>query len=240
MSQVLMEPFLTMSKSEPKFQNPERIQQNILSSVEKKTLIWIAKRLPEWIHSDHLTIIGFLGMILTGASYLLSSWTIYAPFFATFFLAVNWFGDSLDGTVARVRNRQRPRYGFYVDHAIDTIGVLFLIGGLAASGYMSSWVAAGFLIAYYFLCIEMYLTTATLGKFKMSFGLFGPTELRILLAIGNIALVYHPMVHLFGKELRAFDAGGIPAIVVLMGFGLYAMGRTTIEVIGGANKCAPL
>src|SRR5262245_60723673 len=153
------------------FHNPERIQQNLLSSMEKKTLIWIAQRLPRWIHSDHLTTLGFAGMILTAVSYTLSNWTPFAPFLATFFLAVNWFGDSLDGTLARVRNHQRPRYGFYVDHAIDTIGVLLLLGGLALSPYMSAWVAAGFLIAYYFLCIELYMSSATLGKFKMSFGL---------------------------------------------------------------------
>ena len=215
---------------EAEFRNPERIQRSILSTMEKRTLIWIAKRLPRWIGSDFLTLLGFAGMILTGVSYALGSWTPFAPLLATFFLAVNWFGDSLDGTVARVRNRQRPRYGFYVDHAVDTIGILFLMGGLAVSPYMSPWVAAGFLIAYYFLCIEIYLSTATIGKFKLSFGLLGPTEFRILLAIGNIALLSHPTVHLAGREFRTFDTGGIPGIIVVMCLGLFSMIRNTVSL----------
>ena len=123
-----------MSNSISQSFNLERIHGSFLASAEKKTLIQIAGRLPRWIHSDHLTLLGFLGMILTGVSYALSAWTPYAPLLATFFLAVNWFGDSLDGTLARVRNKQRPRYGFYVDHAVDTIGILFLLTGLGISG----------------------------------------------------------------------------------------------------------
>ncbi len=210
--------------------NLERIHGSILAPAEKKTLIRIAERLPRWIHSDHLTFLGFLGMVLTGASYPLSAWTPLAPLLATFFLAVNWFGDSLDGTLARVRNRQRPRYGFYVDHAVDTIGILFLLAGLAISGYMSLWVAAGFLIAYYILCIEIYLSAATLGQFKLSFGLLGPTELRILLAIGNFALVLCPKVHLFGRELNLFDLGGVPGIAILMILALHSMIRRSVQL----------
>lgn len=208
--------------------NPERIQLNVLASVEKKTLIWIAQRLPNRIHSDHLTIIGLLGMILTGVSYALAPWIGYAaPLLATFFQFVNWFGDSLDGTVARVRNRQRPRYGFYVDHAVDTIGFLFLMGGLALSGYMSPWVAGGVLIAYYFLCIDIYLATSVFKEFKISFGFMGPTELRIVLIIGNVFLLFFSKVRLFGMEFPVFDAGGIPAIAIIGGLGIHSMIRNT-------------
>jgi phosphatidylglycerophosphate synthase len=111
------------------------------------------------------------------------------------FLALNWLGDSLDGTLARVRNRQRPRYGFYVDHVVDAFGTLFLLAGLALSGYMSKPVAAALLTAYYMLSIEVYLATYAIGVFQLSFWKLSPTELRILLAIGNIALLYCPMVH---------------------------------------------
>src|SRR5207248_10171672 len=101
-----------------------------------------------WIMPDHLTILGFLGMAAAGFSYYLSRshpWAIAAAVGA---LGANWFGDSLDGTLARVRNRQRPRYGFYVDHIVDTFGALFLVAGLGLSGRMNLGVAAAVLIAY--------------------------------------------------------------------------------------------
>ena len=96
-------------------------------------------------------------------------------------LTVNWFGDSLDGTLARVRDKQRPRYGFYVDHIVDSFGAIFLIGGLGLSGYMTGTIAMGVIIAYFLLAIEIYLATYTIGVFRLSFGVWGPTELRIVL-----------------------------------------------------------
>jgi phosphatidylglycerophosphate synthase len=123
-------------------------------------------------------------------------------------LVLNWLGDSLDGTLARVRHQQRPRYGFYIDHVVDAFGTLFLLAGLALSGYMSERVAAGLLIAYFMLSIEVYLATYTLGTFHLSFWKFSPTELRILLMVGNIALLYKPVVHLFGRAYLLFDVGG--------------------------------
>ena len=123
-------------------------------------------------------------------------------------LAVNWFGDSLDGTLARVRNRLRPRYGFYVDHITDAIGTFFLMGGLALCSYMSPYIALGLLIAYLLLSIEVYLTTYVLGAFHMSFWSFGPTELRLLLCIGNLALFWRPIVSIAGHRFLLFDVGG--------------------------------
>jgi phosphatidylglycerophosphate synthase len=125
---------------------------------------------------------------------------------------VNWFGDSLDGTLARVRNRQRPRYGFYVDHVTDAFGTFFLVGGLALSGYMSPLIAAGVLVAYFMLSIEVYLATYTLGTFHLSFWKFSPTELRILLAVGNVALLFRPVVRLLGGQYLLFDVGGAIAM----------------------------
>jgi phosphatidylglycerophosphate synthase len=125
---------------------------------------------------------------------------------------VNWFGDSLDGTLARVRNHLRPRYGFYVDHISDAIGTFFLLGGLGLSGYMTLTVALCLLICYFLLSIEVYLTTYTIGTFHLSFWSFGPTELRLLLCIGNIALFYRPVVALFGHRYLLFDVGGVIGI----------------------------
>src|ERR1044071_9642041 len=147
------------------FNSPKRVQKNLLSDYEKRFLIRIAQKLPPQIHSDHLTSLGFLGMLLAGISYWLSQWNAYALVLCVFWLVVNWFGDSLDGTLARVRNRQRPRYGFYVDHITDAIGTFFLMGGLALSSYMNPFIALGLLIAYLLLSIEVYLTTHPTGAF---------------------------------------------------------------------------
>jgi phosphatidylglycerophosphate synthase len=128
-------------------------------------------------------------------------------------LAVNWFGDSLDGTLARVRNRQRPRYGFYVDHIVDAFGMLFLMLGLSSSGYMSWQVSFGVLIAYLMISIEVYLATYTIGKFQITFAGFGPTELRIVLAVGTLTLLRNPMVNVRGGDYLLFDVGGVIAIL---------------------------
>ena len=123
-------------------------------------------------------------------------------------LAVNWFGDSLDGTLARFRNQQRPRYGFYVDHMVDSFGALFVLGGLACSGLMSERVALALLIAFLLLSIDSYLAAYTRGRFQLSFWIFSPTELRILLAIGNVYAYMKPSIHFGGEERSFFDVGG--------------------------------
>src|SRR5437773_6869434 len=168
--------------------------------------------MPNALNSDHLTILGAAGMLLAGASYALSRFNRYALLLACFFLAVNWFGDSLDGTLARVRNKQRPRYGFYVDHILDSIGSVALMGGLALSGYISPILAMGLLLLFLLLSIQSYLATYALGEFRMSFWSFGPTELRFLLIFGNLVVLRWPTV-LGGHKL--FDVGG--------GFGIAGM-----------------
>jgi len=192
----------------PSFQDAERKQVSFLAAAEKRVLIWLAHRMPAWVNSDHLTVLGFIAMFAAGACYWAASVDRRALIGVIAALAVNWFGDSLDGTLARVRNRLRPRYGFYVDHITDAIGTFFLMGGLALSSYMNPFIALGLLIAYFLLSIEVYLTTYTIGAFHLSFWSFGPTELRLLLCIGNIALFYRPVVGLFGRRFLLFDVGG--------------------------------
>jgi phosphatidylglycerophosphate synthase len=195
------------------FRDAERKQLSMLAAVEKKTLIWLAQRMPPWVNSDHLTLLGFVAMLAAGLCYWAASFDRRALLLVIAALAVNWFGDSLDGTLARVRNRLRPRYGFYVDHITDAIGTFFLMAGLALSSYMSPYIALGLLIAYLLLSIEVYLTTYTIGAFHLSFWSFGPTELRLLLCIGNLALFWRPVVKLFGRQFLLFDVGGICGIV---------------------------
>ena len=185
-----------------------RIQESWVASAEKRALLWLAAGTPNQIGPDHLTLLGFAAQIGAGVCYALASRHRYALLGVIACLALNWLGDSLDGTLARVRRRQRPRYGFYVDHMVDSFVALALMGGLALSGYMHPHIAIGLLIAFLMLSIQSYLATHTLGEFRLSFWRFGPTELRILLAVGNLALFWKPMVHLFGERYRLFDVGG--------------------------------
>src|ERR1700676_5149395 len=174
------------------FKSATRIQESFTSGIERRFLVWAATRIPHWINSDNLTALGFAGMILAGLSYAWSRWRSSGLLLATFFLAVNWLGDSLDGTLARVRNCQRPRYGFYVDHMIDSFGALFLMGGLGFSGYIDRRIAMAMLIAFLLLSIETSLASYTVGVSRLSIGKLAPTEIRILLGLGNVVLWLHP------------------------------------------------
>jgi phosphatidylglycerophosphate synthase len=152
-------------------------------------------------------------MFLAGAGYALSRQNPLMLHAVNLFIFLNWFGDSLDGTLARYRDRQRPRYGFYVDHIIDTFGTMFLIFGLALSGYMTERVAAAMLIVFLMLAINSYLAAYSLGIFKISQWKMGPTEMRLILIIGNVFLIYRPHARIFGHRYLLYDIGGIVAIV---------------------------
>jgi phosphatidylglycerophosphate synthase len=195
-----------------RFREAKRTQQSFLAVMEKEALHWLAARTPSWINSDHLTFLGLAAMAGAGAGYWWSRSSPAGLVLVIICLAVNWLGDSLDGTLARFRNCCRPRYGFYVDHVVDAFSALFLLGGLALSGYMSPWIALGLLIAYLMLSIEVYLASYTLGDFKISYFKMGPTELRLLLCIGNVALFWRSIVHLAGRAYRLFDVGGTMGI----------------------------
>lgn len=194
------------------FRDASRIQDSFTAPAERKALAWMAARLPARVTSDHLTLLGFVAMFLAGASYAFARTHRAGLILATLFLAINWFGDSLDGTLARLRNRQRPRYGFYVDHMIDTFGGFFLMAGLAISGFIDWRIALGMLVVFLMLSVQVYLATYALGQFQMSFAKFGPTEIRILLALGNVMLWLHPDARAFGLPYRVFDVGGVIAI----------------------------
>jgi archaetidylinositol phosphate synthase len=195
------------------FEEAERTHHSLLASYEKRALTWLAMRMPSRVNSDHLTALGFLSLFGVGAGYWYAHYSRTGLLIASLFLILNWFGDSLDGTLARIRNRQRPRYGFYLDHVLDACGSISIFAGLALSGYMSERVAVGLLVAYFLLSIEVYLATYTVGKFNLSFAAFSPTELRLLLIAGNIALCSKPWVVLGGHSYLLFDVGGVIGIV---------------------------
>ncbi len=198
-----------------------RVQESWVAAAERRALLWLASRTPDRIGPDHLTVMGLAPQIGAGVFYALAAWNRLALLAVIACLALNWLGDSLDGTLARVRQRQRPRYGFYVDHMVDSFDALALMGGLALSGYMHPWIAIGLLVAFLMLSIQSYLATYALGEFRISFWRFGTTELRMLLAVGNLALFWKPVVHFLGGRYRLFDVGGA--------LGLAGMGLMVIE-----------
>lgn len=205
--------FTTKELNLIEFKNAERVQQTLVTGAERKALRWLAARMPAWVNSDHLTLLGFVAQFFVGVCYALSARDNRWLLVGTACLALNWFGDSLDGTLARYRNRQRPRYGFYVDHIIDSFGAVFLCGGLALSGYMTPMVAMVLLMAFLMLSIETYLATYCVGKFNLGHMLLGPTEIRIILGIGNLALLWKPHVHFLGTVYPLYDVGGVIASI---------------------------
>jgi len=220
-----------MQKTQPlRFREAKRTQQSFLANLEKRTLLWLAARTPAWINSDHLTVLGLLAMAGAGAGYFWSRWNRAGLVVVILCLAINWLGDSLDGTLARFRNCPRPRYGFYVDHIVDAFSALFLLGGLALSGYMSPWIGLGLLIAYLMLSVEVYLASYTLGDFKISYFKMGPTELRILLCVGNIALFWKSISHVAGRAYRLFDIGGTMGIAGMMLILLISVVQNTVKL----------
>ena len=212
------------------FRNSQRLNGSPLAAAEKRVLVWLARRIPESISPDHLTLLGFCAQIMAGVGYALSRENRYWLVAVIGFLFLNWLGDSLDGTLARVRNRLRPRYGFYVDHMVDSFGSLALMGGLALSGYMHPAIAIGLLIAFLLLSIQSYLATYTMGEFQLAFWSFGPTELRILLAVGNLALLRWPVV--LRAHYRLFDIGGGIGLAGMSIMVLFFTVKNTVRLYG--------
>jgi archaetidylinositol phosphate synthase len=207
-----------------------RVQESWVAAREKGALVWLAARTPRWIGPDHLTALGLAAQIGAGVCYALAFWNKYALLGVILCLALNWLGDSLDGTLARVRQQLRPRYGFYVDHMVDSFGALFLMAGLALSGYMHPWIAIGLLVAFLMLSIQSYLATFALGEFRLSFWRFGPTELRMLLAIGNLALLLKPKVHFLGGNYKLFDLGGTVGLAGMTLMLVFFTGQNTVRL----------
>jgi archaetidylinositol phosphate synthase len=218
----------TSAENRAGFHQAERVHESFLAAAEKRALIWMAGRMPAWINSDHLTLLGFAAQIATGVCYAFSRYDRRMLLAAIVCLALNWFGDSLDGTLARVRQQQRPRYGFYVDHMIDSIGAVAMMGGLALSGYMHPAIAIGLLIAFLLLSVQSYLATYTLGEFHLSMWHFGPTELRVLLIVGNLALFrWARVIH---GRFRLFDIGGAIGLAGMLLMLVVASLKNTIRL----------
>ncbi|HSJ13556.1 MAG TPA: CDP-alcohol phosphatidyltransferase family protein [Longimicrobiales bacterium] len=197
-----------------------RTSGSFTAAAEKRLLQKLAAALPPWIMPDHLTGLGLLASTLVGVGYMLTNQHEHWLWLVNAAIVLNWFGDSLDGTVARYRKAERPRYGYYLDHLTDAYSTLMIGLGLGFSPYMLLAVGLGIVVAYLLLSINVYLETHVFGEFTFSYGSFGPTEARIALIVLNLlALTYEgARFTVLGIGVTPFDVAG-----VLVGLGMLAM-----------------
>lgn len=219
-----------ISTTPDSFATARRINQSFTAAYEKRLLVWMAERAPRWLTSDQLTLLGLWSQVGAGAFYVLSRYNKWGLIGVIACIVLNWLGDSMDGTLARVRNQQRPRFGFYVDHMVDVLGAAALMCGLGCSGFVHWPVAIAMLIAFLLLAAESFLATYTLACFQMSQGWFGPTEIRILLIVGNLALLRSPYATLFGHRFLLFDIGGAIAATLMAAMVVVTAARHTAEL----------
>jgi archaetidylinositol phosphate synthase len=220
----------TTNEVAARFSTARRVNQALTASIEKRALHWMAERTPGWVSSDQLTLLGLGAQIAAGICYALSRYDRRALLLVIVCIVLNWLGDSLDGTLARVRRQQRPRYGFYVDHMVDVFGSVALMCGLGCSGLVHWQTAIALLVAFLILSSESFLATYSLSCFQISQGIFGPTEIRILLIIGNLALLHSPYATLFGHRMLLFDLGGGIGAVVMFAMAIAVTMRHTAEL----------
>ena len=181
-----------------------RIQTSILNAAEKKILVYLAERMPSWVTSDMLTFVGFLGSILIAAGYALSNLNLHWMWLSCFGLFVNWFGDSLDGSLARVRNTQRKTYGFFIDHNVDVINETIMFIGFGCSPMVNMSFAMLALVGYFMLSIYVYIDCHLKGEMRLTYGGLGPTEFRIIMFFINIAFMYIPWLSTWKKDIVLF------------------------------------
>jgi phosphatidylglycerophosphate synthase len=189
-----------------------RSKQFVLAGVEGRVLEWIARRLPRWVMPDHMTVLGVVAAFGILAAYILSNEHSAWLWAASALLVVHWFGDSLDGTLARVRRIERPRYGYYLDHLVDALATALIGLGLGLSPYMLLAVGLAIVIAYLVLSINTYLETYAFGVFTLGYGRIGPTEVRLALIGLNTLLALG-----VGLDFRVGDVGLTAFDVVGMG-----------------------
>lgn len=212
------------------FRTARRVNQALTASLEKRALHWMAEHAPAWVNSDQLTLLGLSAQVGAGLCFAWSRYNRNALILVIVCIVLNWLGDSLDGTLARVRRQQRPRYGFYVDHMVDIFGSVALMCGLGYSGLLHWQTAIAMLVAFLLLSSESYLATYTLSRFELSQGVFGPTEIRILLIAGTLALLHNPYATLFGHKMLLFDLGGTIAAVGMFAMAIVVTVRHTAEL----------
>jgi phosphatidylglycerophosphate synthase len=203
-----------------------RRELGLTGEAEKRVLRWLSGRMPGWVQPDHLTALGLLSLVGGGVAYALTPRDLQWLHGVNISLLLNWLGDSLDGTLARFRNRSRPRYGFYVDHLVDGFGAAALLTGLALSGLAHPAAVAPLLVAYLLLNVEIALAAHVTGVFRITRGPIGGTELRMLLVLANLAALVWPRIRVLGLEVGLFDLIAVPASVLVLALVVDAGWRT--------------
>lgn len=212
------------------FRSARRVNESMTADIERRALQWMARRAPHWVDSDQLTLLGLLGQIGAGTCFAMARLHRGVLLMVVLCVVLNWLGDSLDGTLARVRGQQRPRYGFYVDHMVDVFGATALMCGLGLSGLVHWQVALAMLIGFLLLASESYLAVYTLSRFHLSQGLFGPTEIRLLLIAGTLVVWRHPYSIIAAHKLLLFDVGGVFATACMLGLAVILTVRHTAQL----------
>ena len=193
-----------MSKNNERTQ-AQRIQTSILNPYEKKVLVWLAERMPAWVTSDMLTFVGFLGSLVMFAGFCLANLDIHWMWLSCFGLFLNWFGDSLDGSLARVRNTQRKTYGFFIDHTVDVINEILMFVGVGVSPMVNLTIALAALTGYLTLSVYVYIDCHLKGEMRLTYGSLGPTELRIIVVLVCMAYMYIPWLLKFKQHIVFFN-----------------------------------
>ena len=197
----------------------QRIQTSILNAAEKKVLVWLAERQPSWVTSDMLTSIGVLGAVVCAVGFVLGNINIKYLWISSLGLVINWYGDSLDGTIARVRNTQRPVYGFFIDHTLDAVTICIMCIGAGLSPMFRLDVALLVLAGYLVLSIYTYIGAILKGEFRLTYSSFGPTEFRLIVIIINTFYMYTSWADdrylFYGFEYGVFDVVGFVIAVLL-------------------------
>ena len=209
-----------------------RIQTSVLNAIEKKVLVWLAKRQPEWMTSDILTYIGVFGAIVIAAGYILSVRNINFLWLSSLGFIINWYGDSLDGTLARVRNTQRPIYGYYLDHTIDAMNEVMIFVGVGLSGLIHLEIALLALVMYFLITINVSINAHLKKEFRLTYASMGPTEFRIVMIIINTLFALIPPLREFSHNItlcgHEFTFGALDYIGIIIIIVLVLMHMTTV------------
>ncbi|HVN54525.1 MAG TPA: CDP-alcohol phosphatidyltransferase family protein [Anaerolineaceae bacterium] len=216
----------------PEYIEPKRVNDIWLGNLEQRALQWMVRRLPAWVTPDTMTAIGFLGAVIIFTGYVLSATHPGFLWLSSLGYVINWYGDSLDGTLARYRKIERPRYGFFVDHIIDSLVVVGIFLGLGLSSYVSLQIASLALICYLLLTVYIFLSTSVNGVFRISFGHFGPTEFRLIAILANTVMFFagHPTLSLPFGTFALFDIAIAIVGAILFGIYLYSSIAQSIEL----------
>ena len=204
-------------------ENHKRVNDILLAPLERPALAWLVRVMPRWVTPDMLTFFGFFAGILIGVSYLLTNLDKNFLWLANLGFILNWFGDSLDGNLARYRKIERPRYGFFIDHAVDIITEVFIFLGLALSPFVDFKIAVLALIAYLCMTNLVFLITSVEGVFQISYGRLGPTEARVIAMSANtiIYFVGNPQVHMPFGTVSLYNLIVLGVIILLVSFFSY-------------------